>query len=123
MKAFREFGAFLILLIWAAVPAMVCATPGAQMTESERTCCKLMKMSCGSMDMPSSHGCCHKEIQADNTAALHARITIVQHPASLDTLSPSTAVVLPVLQPAFLPRSSPTSPPQSPPPTISVLRI
>jgi hypothetical protein len=122
MKALRQFGALVVLLVWAFIPMMACAMPAAQMTASERACCQQMKMSCGDMGMPSSHECCHKDVQADHTVAVHAKVTVVQPDlASVSQLSS----LLPMLtsQQAFLPESLDTSPPQPPPAAINILRI
>jgi len=122
MKAVRQLGALLVLLMWAAVPTMVCVMPTAQMTESERACCRQMKMSCGNMDMPSSHGCCHKDIQADQASAVH---TNVPAGPSLDLTAISIVpVIVPSAQPGtFFIGSSDASPPKPPPAAINVLRI
>jgi len=72
--------------------------------------------------MPSSHGCCHKDVQADHTVAVHAKVTVVQH----DLASASQFSALPPIltsQQAFLSQSLDTSPPQPPPAVINVLRI
>src|SRR5262249_9587843 len=123
MKAFRQFGALVVLLVWAVVPMMACAIPGVEMTASEHACCQQMKMSCGDAGMPSSHGCCHKDVQADHTAAFHAKVTFVQPDLASASQFFALPPILTSLQQAFRPQSLDTSPPEPPPAAINVLRI
>lgn len=125
MKIVRQFGAFVLILLWSLVPAMACAVPDAQMTASERACCIQMHSDCGDMDMdmPSSQGCCHKDVQADHVVAMH------QTNVSID---PSFAIFaqLSIDSPPTAPQTTfglvdivDTSPPESPGTAITVLRI
>jgi len=122
MKAVRQLGALLALLMWAAVPTMVCALPTAQMTASERACCEHMKGSCGGVGMPLSHGCCHQVAQANQVSAVQATFATAPSPDL------ATASTLPVNGPSFEFGSIHTenfdaSPPQPPPAAINILRI
>jgi hypothetical protein len=122
MKAVRQFGVLLVLLMWAAVPTMVCATPTAQMTASERACCEHMKGSCGDIGMPLSHGCCHKVAQANQVSALHASV------ATAPSSDLAAVTTLPANGPSpefssILTENFDASPPQPPPAAINILRI
>lgn len=121
----RQFGVFVLILLWSLVPEVACAAPDAQMTASERACCIQMKSECGNMDMPFSQGCCHKEVQADHSVALHSdseNIPVSQSLALHAGLDADS--VLLASQPPFrVLNFVGTSPPQSPPLAIAVLRI
>ena len=55
MKAVRQFGALVLLLMSWLAPAMACITPSVQLTHEEKACCRKMKNQCGQMGMPASH--------------------------------------------------------------------
>ena len=71
---FRQFGAFLLLLIACAAPALACTGADAQMSSSERTCCHSMKAQCGPMRMPASHQCCRKTLPGTEQPALVIKV-------------------------------------------------
>jgi hypothetical protein len=60
MKALRQFSVLVLLLVSCVAPAMACMVPDAQMNPQDRACCRVMNSQCGQMEMPASHGCCHK---------------------------------------------------------------
>jgi hypothetical protein len=123
MKSFRQFGVLILLLVSCMAPAMACMVPDAQMNTEERACCRMMKNQCGQMEMPASHGCCHKTPLGVRDNALDTRATNF-HPvaapvvwlAAFELLNPTSAVA------GWVERSN-DSPPNSPPSTISILRI
>jgi hypothetical protein len=120
VKRFRQLVGALLLAVVAGYPAMACLIPEAEMTDAERDCCKHMAQQCGSMNMPSSHSCCH---------------TQVSHPDSMlgetfaHFLAPAlSSAVVGELQPSHIVASQffPFElhpPPESPPGTSSILRI
>lgn len=111
-----------MLIVLFGYPSMACLTPGAEMTEAERDCCKHMAQQCGSMNMPSSssHPCCQKEVGRPNSM-------LGTSPAQLIAPVLSAAVVSELPQPALIsPEFSSFelhSPPESPPGDSSILRI
>ena len=123
MKAVRQFGMLVLLLMSWLAPAMACITPGVQLTHEEQACCRMMKNQCGQMGMPASHGCCQKDVQAAHHDALqtksvdiHLEIAAIAHPfIALFLNSGMTSA-------EWLERSE-FSPPLSPPSSVSVLRI
>jgi len=120
VKIVRQLAIVLLLIILPGLPAMACLIPGAEMTEAERECCKHMAQQCGSMNMPSSHSCCQKEVSRP-TSMLGATF------AQLIAPTLSGAVVGELPQPHIV--ASEFSlfelrpPPESPPGTSSILRI
>ncbi len=56
----------VIVVLWAASPAVACLLPMASMTPAEHECCQKMAHQCGSAMMPASHTCC--QAQPDHTA-------------------------------------------------------
>ena len=125
MKFVRQLALILTVLLPLLAPTMACALSNAHLTPAERACCKQMKGECGSMGMPSSHGCCQKEMPTTDhwNAMVQVQSTNIQvdlttvaglPPAILVTLPGSTSD--PVQRPA-------STLPQSPPPSIFILRI
>jgi hypothetical protein len=93
------------------------------MTLEERACCRMMHNQCGQMEMPTSHGCCHKapltvydRALARNAEAQHLDLTLVISLTPSEWLSADFSAIGWVEHHDF-------SPPQSPPSTISILRI
>ena len=125
MKAVCKFALILAVVLPLVTPAMACALPNAHLSPAEHACCKRMQGRCGTMDMPTSQGCCQKEaptainwnpaIQA-NSANISIDLTA---PAAL---LPAMLLPLPVDMPAYMQQPVGTLP-QSPPSAISVLRI
>lgn len=120
MTTIRQIASALLLAVMFGYPAMACLIPGAEMTEAERDCCKHMAEQCGSMNMPSSHSCCQKEVSRPNSM-LAATFTQIIAP----TLTGTAVVELP--QPPVIVSEFSFfelhSPPESPPSTSSILRI
>ena len=126
MKAVRQFVLILAVLLPLLAPVMACALPNAHMTAAENACCKQMKGQCGSMAMPASHGCCHKEIPTAGhwNAAVQTNSTNIQINFSTIAGLPSSAVLAPLTVALSKDTQSPGNAlPQSPPTAISVLRI
>ena len=123
MPFVRQLGVLILLLITFAAPVMACMVPNAEMSTQERACCLQMKSQCGQMEMPASHGCCHKTSPGVHDNALGNK-TITFHPvvvaviwlAAYELVNPTPAVDEWVESPDY-------SPPQSPPSAISILRI
>lgn len=126
MKAMRQFALMLAVLLPLLVPVMACTLPSAHMSATENACCRQMKGQCGSMAMPASHGCCHKEVPTAShwNAAVQANSTNIQINFSTIAGLPSSAIFtpLPVVLSKDTQRSGSTLP-QSPPTAISILRI
>lgn len=125
MKSVRQFAVILMVLLPLLAPTMACALPNAQLSSAERACCKQMKNECGSMGMPASHGCCHKEVSAvdQRNAMIQAQSTSVQIDlTAIAGLPPAILLTLPVSKSDLAQRPASTLP-QSPPPAISILRI
>jgi hypothetical protein len=123
MRVFRQFDALVLLLVTTVAPAMACMLPDAQMTATERVCCRMMNDQCGQMEMPASHGCCPKTPQSVYINAPVAK-TVSVHPVTVapvwltasELLNPNAIVARWVDRPGY-------SPPKSPPSTVSILRI
>ncbi len=124
MKAVRQFALMLAVLWPMLAPAMACALPSAHLSPAERACCKQMKDQCGSMAMPASHGCCHKEV----SSASQWGATVQVNPATVQidlaaVAELRTAGLLPVPVAIFSAQRPESTLPQSPPSAISILRI
>ena len=125
MKTVRHIALMLAVLLPLLSPAMACALPNVNLSAAERACCEQMKGDCGGMDMPASHGCCHKEVPT--AAHRGAAVEMKAASARVDVrvlLVLTVAIVVPV--PATLPnlvRWHRSRLPHSPPPKITVLRI
>jgi len=119
VKPVRQFASVLLLVVVSGIPAMACLIPGAEMTEAERDCCKHMAQQCGSMNMPSSHSCCKKEVSRPNSM-LGATFVHLIAPTLSGVVSelPQLLVVAPQSSSFEL-----HPPPESPPGTSSILRI
>ena len=123
MKALRQFGVLVLLLVSCLAPAMACMVPNAAMSTQERACCRMMKNQCGQMEMPASHGCCQKTPPSVHDNALDTK-AMTFHPvvvpviwlAASELVNPTSAVAGWVEHPDY-------SPPKSPSSTISILRI
>ncbi len=83
MKALRQFGVLVLLLVSCLTPAMACMVPNTAMSTQERACCRMMKNQCGQMEMPASHGCCQKAPPSVHDNALNPASAVagwVEHP-------------------------------------------
>jgi hypothetical protein len=120
VKAIRQLASVLLLVVLFGIPAMACLVRGTEMTKAERACCKHMAQQCGSMNMPSSHSCCKKEVSRPNSMLGGTLVHLID-----PTLSGAVVSELP--QPFVVaPQSSSFElhpPPESPPGTSSILRI
>jgi hypothetical protein len=123
MKAARQFGIVLLLLVSYLTPAMACMVSDVQMNAEERACCRTMKNQCEQMGMPASHGCCQKAPRSVNDSALDTK-AVSYHPIAVAVILLTSADWFhPPLVTAGWIEQSDYSPPQSPPSSISVLRI
>src|SRR3954453_5791247 len=123
MCSWRQIAMALSVVLSLLAPTMVCAFPNARMTPEEHSCCRQMKGRCGSMNMPASHNCCHKGIQAGHVEALQPK-SASYHPAiSFISALASAGVCADTLLVYQSADTSQHSPPTSPPTFISVLRI
>jgi hypothetical protein len=113
-----------VIVLWSLLsPVMACMKADAQMTVQERACCRMMNGQCGDMQMPASHGCCHKTLQSIEQNALNAKtvalppfIAITATAAAFELSAPTSASANWVERPQH-------SPPVSPPSSVSILRI
>jgi hypothetical protein len=124
MRGIRQFATLLLLLLISGAPAMACMLPGAQMTEQERACCRMMRGDCGHMQMSSGHDCCQKIPQTSGMNAIqwkapsfHPIVVFALYMAKWE-IAPSTLLFAGgVAHPDVSP------PPESPPATNSILRV
>jgi hypothetical protein len=123
LKTLRQFCVLALLLVSCMAPAMACMVPGAQMSNQERACCRMMKNQCGQMEMPALHGCCQKTPPSAHydgldtkAVALHPVVVSVISLTASELVNPTSTVAGWVDHPDY-------SPPKSPPSTISILRI
>jgi hypothetical protein len=124
VKALRQFGAWVVLLVSGLTPAMACMVPDAQLTPEERACCRMMHHQCdGQMDMAGSGSCC-KTTDASVLAGtcVEKSFNLYNDSVSLCAVK-APEVPAPIAHVAWALGYSGYSPPQSPPSTISVLRI
>jgi hypothetical protein len=120
VESVRKLVSALLLVVLFGLPAMACLIPGAEMTEAERDCCKHMAQQCGSMNMPSSHSCCQKEVSRLNSMLGTSLAQLVAPALTVAVVSelPQAHVISPAFSSfEFHP------PPESPPGTASILRI
>jgi hypothetical protein len=123
MKALRQFGVLVLLLVSCLAPAMACVVSSTQMSTEERACCRAMKNQCGQMEMPASHGCCQKTPPSVHDNALDSK-TVVFHSvvapviwlSAFELVNQTTTVIGWVEHPDY-------SPPKFSAATISILRI
>lgn len=123
MKALRQFGVLVLLLMTSLAPAMACMVPGAQMSAQERACCRTMSNQCGQTEMPAAHGCCQKTRANLYDHALGTK-TVEFHPVVVPAIwLVASELVNPLaIATAWVERPD-YSPPKSPPSTVSALRI
>ena len=120
MKTVRQFASLVLLAALFGYPAMACLIPGADMTETERECCKHMSQQCGSMDMPSSHSCCEKEVGRPSSMLRVAVVHFVPPAVYGAIVSELQQPHLAEAQASFFELHPP---PESPPGSSSILRI
>ncbi len=112
MKALRQFGVLVLLLVSCLTPAMACMVPNTAMSTQERACCRMMKNQCGQMEMPASHGCCQKAPPSVHDNALDTK-PMTFHPvvvpviwlAASEMVNPASAVAGWVEHPDYSPQS------------------
>lgn len=122
MKAARQFGMVIMLLVSYLTPAMACMVSNVPMNAEERACCAAMKNQCEQMGMSASHGCCQKTPRSAQDAL--ATRAVAYHPVAVPVIWLSFAERLnvnPVVT-GWVDHAD-YSPPKSPPSSISVLRI
>ena len=125
MKAIRQFALVLAIVLPLLSPTMVCALPNVHLSPAEQACCKHMDSLCGTMAMPASYGCCHKEVPTASNwnAAIRASSAKVQMDwSAIAKRSPAILLPMPVVLSDYAQWDGSTLP-QSPPSAISVLRI
>lgn len=111
----------VLLLVWSLVPAMACTLQDAQMTPAEHSCCVQMHQHCGDVDMPASHGCCHKQVRTEQSAVATKDQHLPQFLAIAHAVV-ATQIVCPVVRGSeAVPVNA--SPPLSPLVSITILRI
>ena len=123
MKAFRQLGIVILLLVSYLTPAMACMVFDVQMNAEERACCRAMQNRCEQVGMPASHGCCQKaphsaldKALVTRTANYHPVIVGVVWLTAYEWLQPSRFA-------AQRSNQGDGSPPQFPTGSNSVLRI
>lgn len=123
MKAVRQFGIVLLLLVSYLTPAMACMVSNVQMNAGERACCRAMENQCEQMGMPASHGCCQKVPKGAHDSALDTK-AVTHHQVAVVVVWLSTAGWLNLNPVATgLIEHTDYSPPQSLSTSISILRI
>jgi hypothetical protein len=123
MKAARQFGIVILLLVSYLTPAMACTVADVQMNAQERACCLAMKNQCEQSGMPASHGCCEKAPKSAQENALDTK-AVNHHAIALAVVWLRPAELLNLHPVATGPVDDSNYPPsQSPPSSISVLRI
>jgi hypothetical protein len=123
MKAARQLGIVILLLVSYLTPAMACMISDVQMNAEERACCLAMNNHCEQMGMPASHGCCQKTPKSAQDNALDTK-AVSYHPVALavDWLSANDSINPNPVSTGLVEHAE-ASPPQSPLSSISVLRI
>ena len=123
MKAARQFGIVILLLVSYLTPAMACMVSDVQMNADELACCRAMKNQCEQMGMSASHGCCQKTSGSAHENALDTK-AVTYHPVVVLT---AWVIAIPWLhQPTMIAEwleHPDYSPPKPPPGSISVLKI
>lgn len=123
MKAFRQFGIVILLLVSYLTPAMACMVSDVQMNAEERACCQAMQNHCEQMGMPASHSCCQKLPHSTLDKALVTKATNDQPVVVAVVWLAACTWLRPALVSAEQINRSDDSPPQFPPGSSSVLRI
>lgn len=123
MKAARQIGIVILLLVSYLTPAMACMVSDVPMNAEERACCQAMKNQCGQVQMAACHGCCEKIPKSAQDNALDTK-AVTYHPIAVTAVWLSAAEWLnlhPIVT-RWVEHAN-SSPPQSPPSSASVLRI
>lgn len=123
MKALRQLGTVILLLVCYLTPAMGCMVSDVQMNAEEQACCGTMKNQCEQMGMSASHGCCTKVPRSVNDSALETK-AVTYHPIAVAVIWVTAMDWFhPTLNTAGWTERPGYSPPESPLRCISVLRI
>jgi hypothetical protein len=122
MKALRQLGVVILLLMSYLTPAMACMMSDVQMNAQEQACCRTMKSQCEQVGMPASHGCCQKASHSVNDSALDTK-AITYDPIAVLVIWLTSDWFDPTQMTAGLIEQSGYSPPQAPPSSIFVLKI
>jgi hypothetical protein len=123
MKALRQLGVVILLLMSYLTPAMACMMSDVQMNAQEQACCRTMKSQCEQVGMPASHGCCQKASHSVNDSALDTK-AITYHPIAVAVIWLTAADWFhpPQMTAGWMEQSG-YSPSQAPPSSIFVLKI
>lgn len=123
MGRMRRIATALAVSLSLLTLVMACAVPNAWMTPEEHSCCRHMHGRCGSMNMPASHNCCQRGVQARHFDAVQPKSAYF-HPVLVFVSAPPVAGLsgdAPLI--CRLADSPQHSPPPLPPIVVSVLRI
>lgn len=122
VKAARQLGVAILLLVSYLTPAMACMVSSVHMNAEERACCRAMQNQCERMGMPATHGCCQKTLQSARNNALVSK-AITYHPVVATIWLTASVWFYPTPVATGWVEHVDYSPPESPPSSISVLRI
>jgi hypothetical protein len=123
MKAMRQLGIVVLLLVSYMTPTIACMASDLQMRAGEHACCRAMHHHCEQMGMSASSRCCQKTPQSDQDDALITQVA-AYHPITVAAIWLTTAEWFPqTLATGGRIEHPDYSPPESPPGSISVLRI
>jgi hypothetical protein len=111
----------VIVVLWAAMPAMACLVPMRAMTPAEHDCCLKMAQECGSATMPSSHSCCQG--QRRDTAVSPTPLYSATRPFDVAIVPQVSMLVVVNLPVSFPVPALEAPPPESSPGASSILRI
>jgi len=124
MRWWRNAVALGLTLMFAPAVVAACMLPFAELTSSERECCRKMATECGEGDMPSEHSCCTTAARNDTVMLATAKACSIDSPLVLGGVV-DAAVVAQATDPALASGilSNIHNPPESPPISATVLRI
>lgn len=111
----------VIVVLWAASPAVACLLPTGSMTRAEHECCQKMAHQCGSSVMPASHTCC--QAQPDHSAVSPVATYSATRPFSVALIEHTDCPLLPPDLVAQQLAACGASPPGHVSGCISILRI
>jgi hypothetical protein len=126
MGSAHKLGVLALVVLLFGVPTMACLLPTAPLTAAERECCKQMAEQCGNPGMPSSHSCCQRLANPDDSSFV---VPHSQHVCGNLVIVAIEAVPIALRTPVPSPTTHVSwfdgthGPPESPPVTTSVLRI
>ena len=123
VRFLRQLALIFVLLLSSAAPLMACMQADAQMSASERSCCQMMRNHCGDMQMPVSHGCCHRTLHGAGQTALHAKSVAPPPLTTIVVNLPASALLMPGSVSSKRVERGQYSPPKSPPSSVLILRL